>query len=137
MLMKKMLILLFATMGLTAAQADNYDYPYLVFQTNGGTVQTVSAQSLTITIADGQLVATNADGSQTFPLAELSKMYFSATATAIGETPAATTTEPVEVFTLSGLSMGTYENLQQAQATLQKGIYVVRSGRETLKIAVK
>ena len=45
--------------------------------------------------------------------------------------------EPVEVFTMTGISMGKYESMKQAQATLEQGIYVVKSKNKTLKITVK
>lgn len=145
--MKKGLFFLLATMGLTTAHADNYDYPYLTLQQSDGTLQSVSVESLVLTISDGKLLVTNTDGSQTFTLTALSQMHFSATdetgntddsgqATSIINAPT-TLTAPVEVYTLSGISLGTFENIPQAQATLQRGIYVVKSGSQTLKIAVK
>ena len=45
--------------------------------------------------------------------------------------------EAIEVFTLTGISVGKYKNMQQAQNTLERGIYVVKSKNRTLKIAVK
>ena len=136
--MKKSLLLFFAMMGLTATQADNYDYPYLVFQQSDGTVQSVAVESLVLTIDNGQLVATNASGTQSFTLSQLSQMYFATNVTAIGEVETATITDqPVEVFTLAGTAVGKFENISQAKAALSKGIYVVKSESQTLKIAVR
>jgi len=58
-----------------------YDYPYLVFQTTDGTTYAVSVESLTLDVSGDQLVVTNDDGTLSFPLSELSKMYFSTEAT--------------------------------------------------------
>lgn len=119
------------------------DYPYLMFQTADGSTTAVTASDLTITFSDGKLIATNAEGTQTLNLTNLSKMYFSATgdANAIEDVKADgqlnMSQEPVEVFTLTGISIGKYDTLQQAKSSLSQGIYVVKSASRTLKIAVK
>lgn len=132
--MKKILILLMVLMakGLSV-QADDYTYPYLTFETSGGNIVSVPVSSLTLTIADGTLTA----GSQSFSLSELSKMYFStADVTAIDEV-ADNTSEGVEIFTLDGLSLGKFNRMNEATATLKRGVYIVRSNRGTIKIAVQ
>jgi len=58
-----------------------YDYPYLVFQTTDGTTYAVSVESLTLDVSNDQLIVTNDEGTQSFTLSELSKMYFSTEAT--------------------------------------------------------
>ena len=135
--MKKSFFFLLTLAAVATAQAD--DYPYLTFQTAGGESTSVLTSSLVIPFSGGNLVATASDGTATtLPLSGLSKMYFSASGTTgIEETPAATTDEPVEVFTLAGISLGQYENLKHAQTTLAKGIYVVKSPSRTLKISVR
>lgn len=135
--MKKNLMLCLALAGMTTAMAD--EYPYLMFQNNDGTTTSVASEGLTITFSDGKLIAKNADGSKTFTLTELNKMFFSKNAdvTGIEETPKDASAEPVEVFTLAGISVGRFENMKEAQNTLSKGCYVVKSASGTLKITVK
>lgn len=77
--MKKILFTLLTFVGFSSAIAEDYDYPYLTIVTSGGTVKSVAASSLVLTISNGQLVAVNGDGNQTFTLSALSKMYFSKT----------------------------------------------------------
>lgn len=135
--MKKSLFFLLTLGAVATAQAD--DYSYLTFQTSDGQAQSVASASLVITFANGNLVATDNNGATTtLPLASLSKMYFSSESTGI-DAPSSSipTDEHVEVFTLAGISLGQYENLQQAETTLAKGIYVVKSPSQTLKIVVK
>ena len=127
-------------LGMTTAQAD--DYPYLMFQTTDGSTTAVAAADLTITFSDGKLLATNVDGSKTFTLTDLSKMFFSATGDASGidevqDSGLQTNNGPVEVFTLAGFSLGNYETLEQAKRALSPGIYLLKSGSRTIKIAVK
>ena len=135
--MKKTLITLTLMMALaTAALAD--DYPYLAFQTADGTVKAVSVTSLTLTFSNGQLVATNGDGTYSFSLADLNKMFFTNEPTAVpspllwdGEG------ETVEVFSLTGISLGTFRSIASAQEQLTEGVYVVKSGSEIRKMLMR
>ena len=58
------------------ASAADYPYKYLVFTSSDGSTTSVSTDGLTLTAADGNLVAANSEGSTTLPLASLSKMAF-------------------------------------------------------------
>lgn len=130
--MKKTFLLLSSVvLGSLAAQAD--DFPYLTFETADGTKTSVSAASLTITIADGTLTA---DG-KTFALADLSKMYFSASDVTAIDNVKNTVTGEVEVFTLDGIAMGKFDSLTEASSALKSGVYVVKSKSGTLKVKVK
>jgi len=123
--------MMLAALGvMLTVQAD--DYPYLAFQTTDGTVKAVSVTSLTLTFSNGALTATNADGTCSFALADLGKMYFTAEPTAVQPLPARG--DGVEVFSVTGVSMGHFESLQAAEAQMPCGIYVVKSGSETLKL---
>lgn len=132
--MKKFLFLLFIMIGTLSAHADDYTYPYLVFETTDGTKTSVAVDGITFTIADGQLVA----GGQTFSLADLSKMYFSTTTTGITNVNDSDNVNgEVSIYTLSGISLGKFQNVDAAKTALNKGIYVVKSANTTYKIAVK
>ena len=72
-MLKKQILTLMVMIAAVSAQADNYDYPYLTFETADGTKTSISTASLTIHIQDGKLMA----GSTELTLADLSKMYFS------------------------------------------------------------
>lgn len=136
---KKAIMALVASLVIATAWAD--DYPYLTFRTSNGEEVSVATSSLVITFENGNMVATTDGTPLTISLADLSKMFFSADATGIDEVTTKdgleNADEPVEVFTLTGISVGKYENLNQAKSTLQKGIYVVKGSSQTLKIAVK
>ncbi len=133
--MKKLFLSLMLMTGMTASA---YDYPYLAFETTSGTVQTVSVESLSITISDGNLVVTNGSGTVTFTLSDLSKMYFSdEEQEASGIQEVETTSGKVQIFSLTGLAMGTFESLSQARASLRNGVYVVKSNDKSYKINIK
>ena len=133
--MKKILLLVLLMIGTCASYADDYTYPYLVFETAGGAKTSVAISEGTITIADGQLTI----GGHTFALSDLSKMYFSTTTTGIAEVAVDDNLNDngcVDVYDLNGrkvLSEGDSESL----SSLPKGIYIVKSGRKTYKVAIK
>jgi len=63
-----------------AVQASDYDY--LTFLKADGTSQSMTANGLVITFEDGHLVAKNGSEQTTFILADMSRMYFTAEASA-------------------------------------------------------
>lgn len=134
--MKKWLL---AIIGLTTAtvSAQAYDYGYLTIETADGTTTSLAVEQLKLTFADGQLVATNGDGSQTFTLAQLAKMYFSTNGTNGISQTVSDDTQSVEVFTVGGLSLGTFDTLSAAKSTLGTGLYIIKKDNKTIKIAVK
>ncbi len=131
--MRKKLLVLALLMGTLSTYAD--DYPYLIFETTDGSRTPVEVESLTIQIVDGNLVA---DG-KTFSLTSLSKMFFATTpdATSGIEDLRSADSGAVEVYSLNGMSLGSYNNVSEAKQSLQRGIYVIKSGSKTFKVAVK
>lgn len=134
--MKKLFFTTLMMAGILQAKA--YEYPYLVFLNTEGTATTLSVESLSITINDGKLVVTNTDGTQTFSLSDLSKMFFTKTTDLTGVNDINTDgMEEVEVFTIGGVKLGKYENIALAKASLKSGLYVIKSSQKTYKIAIK
>ena len=118
-------MILVAILALTTAHAD--DYPYLTFETQDGTTQSVAVSGLTLTIADGNLIAAN--GTETL---------FASEATSIDELTSKLPADGVaEVFTLAGVSLGQYDSLQAVRAALQQGVYIIKVNGQTLKVMVK
>lgn len=115
-------------------------YDYLAFATTDGAVTTLSVASLTLTLAPGTLTAADADGSRTFQLAELAKMYFTdtpASAAAIDAVAADAPAGRVAVYGVDGTPRGDFPSLDDARKALARGTYVVQSENSTIKIAVK
>ena len=134
--MKKIVLTLLMMIGTHVASA--YEYPYLIFETNGGALTALSVESLTLTVVDGELKAVNGNGTQTFPLSELSKMYFATTPTGINALTddALDLTSEAEVYDLGGRRVSQSLRLSQTNA-LRSGIYVVKQNGQTRKIVVK
>lgn len=135
--MKKVFFVVLLLAAQTAS-AELYDYPYLAFQTTDGIVKTVSVSSLSLTISDGALIATSDDGTESFTLSDLSKMYFTTEAvTTKVQNPETTDSSEVEVTSLAGVFCGTFPSVEAARQSLPAGMYIVKNSKETFKIAVK
>lgn len=134
--MKKLVLTPLITLGTLQVQA--YEYPYLVFQNTEGTTTAFAVESLTITISEGKLVAKNAEGTQSFSLGDLSKMYFTRQADLTGISDTDTSEdEIVEVFTTRGIKLGKYLNINEAKSSLKPGLYILKSRQKTFKITIK
>ena len=132
---------LFSALLLLAAQtasAELYDYPYMAFQTADGTVKTVSVSSLSLSVSNGVLIATSDDGTESFTLSDLSKMYFTSEAVVTKvQNPESTGSSEVEVTSLAGVFCGTFPSVEAARQSLPAGMYIVKNSTETFKIVVK
>lgn len=127
-LLKKMgMMAAFALLG-TSAMAD--DFHYLTFETTDGAKASIEINSLSMTINGTTLMA----GSQTFPLSNLSKMYFSvsdetSSATDIRQLDNLNSQEILAVYDLQGHKI--------AKEQMKKGVYIVKTQGGTYKIASK
>ena len=133
---KRFPFLIFACLSGVMAHADTY--PYLSFQKADGTVVSMDAESLTMTFSDGKLVVSNGSDAQTFTVAELSAMYFSAAdATAIKDVSITASDGAVEAFDLQGVSLGKYSDIRSLKEKVKAGVYVVKANGKTRKITIK
>ena len=123
--MKKLLLLLAIMPWTFSAQAE--EYPYLTFETMDGAKVSVSAESLSICISGTTLTA----GSQSFVLANLSKMYFSSSnqTTGISSITISELDDTSEIYDINGRKV--------SKNQLTKGVYVVKNKNGNYKIAVK
>ena len=122
-----------------AAMADD-GYPYLTLQTTAGTEVKMAVDKMTIAFVNGQLVATNSEGSQQIPLQDMKMMYFSETATQTVVTAidgATATDEKVTVYTVGGRLMGSFDSVKEAREALRPGIYVMKTNTKTFKTTIK
>jgi len=135
--MKNTLILILTFTTSLMTYANDYTYNYLVFTTQDGTEKAIAVENLKLSFVDGQLVVDNGVESQTYSLTSLSKMFFSeSTVDGIVET-VINGNEDVDVFTVSGIWMGKFGNVDDAKKSLQRGVYVLKQGKTTSKIAIK
>lgn len=128
----------FLTLALTAtsvlvANADNYNF--LTVQKNDGTAVSFHSTGLTITFADGNLIASQGGQQTTLALTSLSKMFFSLTSDV--QNLSADAAETGDVFDLQGRCIASKIRLKDLRNQLPKGIYIVKNGQKAVKITVK
>ena len=135
--MKKILILVSALMTSVMTYADDFSYNYLVFTTQEGTEKSVAVENLKLTFANGQMVIDNGVETQTYDLSSLSKMFFAENSVdGIVETTI-DANEEVDVFTVSGIGMGKFNDVNEAKKSLGRGVYIFKQGSKTNKISIK
>ena len=135
--MKKILILVSALMTSVMTYADDFSYNYLVFTTQEGTEKSVAVENLKLTFVNGQMVIDNGVETQTYDLSSLSKMFFAENSVdGIVETTI-DANEEVDVFTVSGIGMGKFNNANEAKKSLGRGVYIFKQGSKTNKISIK
>lgn len=134
--MKRSLFILVTVICAVMAQAA--DYPYLVFTNTGGTTTVLGVTNMTLAVSGSNLSVTNADGTTAFVLTDLANMQFSvdgSTVSAIDHVLDAG--QPVSVFSLTGISLGTFNSLTEGVKTLSTGAYVIKQGVNTQTVIVK
>lgn len=134
--MKRSLFILVTVICAVMAQAA--DYPYLVFTNTGGTTTVLGVTNMTLAVSGSNLSVTNADGTTAFVLTDLANMQFSvdgSTVSAIDHVLDAG--QPVSVFSLTGISLGTFNSLTEGVKTLSTGTYVIKQGVNTQTVIVK
>lgn len=112
------------------------DYTYLTLVEQDGTKTSLTAVGLTITFNNGNLVATNADTSETktIALSDLVSMNFSNSNETTGinsiEAEDFSLNEADAVYDLTGRRI-------PSNTSLSKGIYIIKKGSITRKIQVR
>ena len=134
--MKRLSILTVALMFALTASSDNY--PYLSFQTSSGSVVSLPSEGLNLSFSDKALVAQSGDNTTEFALADLTRMFFSQSATtAISDLTADRTTSSLAVYTVSGVYVGTFDSERSLRRNVDSGIYIVKTNGKTLKMTVR
>ncbi len=131
--MKKIFTIALCVLAYSAAHADGL--LNTAFTTTSGDI-VVSSDGLTITFADGNLVATNNEETRTFSLSDVTQFYFTSAPTGITDINADQPRQ-VEVFTIAGQRVGCYPSDTNLAAALSKGVYVVKNSTKTQKLIVR
>ena len=134
--MKRNVLLMAMMVCAMMTYADTYSY--LVFTNNGGTITSFSVTNLTLTVSGSNLQVTNDEGTVNLVLTDLAAMQFSTSAdtiTAIENVFDAD--QPVQVFSISGISLGSFGSLLEAAQQLHAGAYVISDGKNAQKIVIR
>lgn len=133
--MKKVLVLVVAVVCAGIAQAA--DYPYLVFTNTAGTTTSLSVSNMTLTVNGSELTVTNAEGTQAFTLTELAAMQFSKDGSVTAIENVIDGEKAVEVYSVTGVGLGSYGSLYEAAGVLPTGAYVIKQGGKSQTIVIR
>ena len=124
--------------ALCSLVAQAADYPYLVFTNTGGTSTVMDVSNLTLAVSGSSLQVTNTDGTASFTLTDLANMQFSkdgSTVSALENVIDAGAA--VELFSMTGVSLGHFNTLLEAVSVTGVGAYVIKQGNNTQTIVLK
>ena len=129
---KSILMILLCIFSSLTMQAG--DYQYLVFTLSNGTTQAVTATDLSIAFTGDNLVATSGNETlATLPLSTLTSMEFSNNGTSGIESVSVnqlTTDSNTVIYDLNGRQM-------PKDATLPKGVYILKNSNKTIKVNIR
>ena len=131
----KNLFLLLALGFAMMAHAGTYNY--LVFTNQVGSTTAFSVSNLTLRVNGSDLQVTNDEGTVNLVLTELLSMQFSIDQTATGVEGILNADAPVQVYSVTGASIGTYCSMVEAAKSLNAGTYVISSGNQSLTVVIK
>ena len=131
--MKNLFLLL--ALGL-AMMAHAGTYNYLVFTNQAGTTTAFSVNNLTLKVNGSDLQVTNDEGTVNLVLTELTSMQFSADKTITSVEDVLNADAPVQVYSVTGVLLGTYTSLLEAGKSLQAGSYVISNGNQSQTIVI-
>jgi len=130
------IVLVLAVCCAMMAQAATYNY--LVFTNTSGTTTAFEVSNLTLTVSGSNLQVTNDEGTVNLVLTELAAMQFSTSADSITAIENVLDgDQPVQVFSVSGVSLGTFGSLVEAAQQLNAGAYVISNGKKSQKIVLQ
>lgn len=132
--MKKVFLLLAVC---TTMMAHASTYNFLVFTNTEGTNTIFNVKDLTLKVEGSDLLITNAEGTVSMLLTAMKSMQFSEDGTVSAVENILNADTPVQVFSVSGTSLGVYSSLMEAAQTLNAGAYVISNGSVTQTIVVK
>ena len=128
--MKSLLFSLMAMMAILTVQASEMPYTYLTFETTDGAKASVEMSSLKLTFSGTTLTI----DTETYPISNLRKIYFSATdetnTTAIDALAGSyQPTEALGIYDLQGHRV--------SKSDMKRGIYIMKNKDKTYKMVFK
>lgn len=133
--MKKILLLLFVLCA-TFAQASTYKY--LAFTNTSDYTMYFDVTNLKLSvIGEDGLSITTTDYNIRLLLTDLKSMQFSQDGTITALENVLNADTPVQVYSINGAFLGTYESMLEAAKSLHAGAYVISNGNQSQTIVIK
>ncbi len=114
-------------------------YNYLTVTNTDGSQQSIDVTAgLTITFADGNMIATDGTTTTTLALSSLASMAFTAEASAVEDLVAEVGgNAQVQVYSMDGKLIRSVSAKMLQQGGMDKGVYIVKTGTTTKKVMIK
>lgn len=117
--------------------ASAYDFGFLTFTDKDGNAVSIPTETLEICYSDGMLTARSGETTLTLPTTSLAKMAFTEEGvTNAADIVAAEASGPIQVFSLEGISLGTFNSMTDVTAALAKGNYIMIINGKAIKTAL-
>ncbi|MBD5284226.1 MAG: hypothetical protein HDS31_06455 [Bacteroides sp.] len=98
-----------------------------------GTILLIDSEGLEMTFSSSALQIESKEGRKDIPLSEISSFYFQAVPSSVADLEG-NAVSTVELFSVDGCPMGRFASLEEAEALLSRGTYIVKSQSGTNKI---
>jgi len=128
--MKRTALMIFSALMAMNLFAEEYTY-LIIEDASGNKTDLAVASGITLTPGSTYLKTVNGSTTGQLTLTDLTKMYFG-TATGISQV-SLSETSAVEVFSASGISMGTFPSVADAKSRLKGGVYLIKQDKATKK----
>lgn len=129
--------ILLGAVALTSLVASATDYPFMVIRDTAGKECVVKSDGLRFSVDGSRLVVTHSEGEASFDFSELRSMAFAVDPAGV-EPVGADSCAGVEVYTSTGIRVGWFDSMAEAECNLpESGVYIFKGDKETVKVAVK
>ncbi|MDE5773958.1 MAG: hypothetical protein K2H86_05825 [Muribaculaceae bacterium] len=108
-------------------------FPTFSFNLKDNTMLTFPSANIEMIYVDGILNVTTGADTQAIPVSDIKSMQFTSVSTNVVES-VISDTEDVEIYTLTGIRLGHFSHLRQAQAQLPSGIYIANQSGTSVKV---
>ena len=131
--MKKVFLLLAVCLAMMTHAST---YNYLVFTNTEGTNTVFSVENLWLNVDGSDLQVTNADGTVSILLTALKSMQFSEDSIISAVENLLNADAAVQVYSVSGVQLGSYGSLIEAAQELHAGVYVISNGKVAQTVVI-
>ena len=133
--MKKPILL--GAVALTSLAASAFDYPFMVIRETDGKECVVKSDGPRFSVDGNRLIVTHSEGETSFDFSELRSMSFAFDPAGV-ESVGADGCDRVEVYTSTGILVGSFDSVAEAERNLPaSGVYIFKGDKETVRVAVK
>ena len=92
---------------------------------------------MTLSVNGSELTVTNSEGTQAFTLTDLAAMQFSKDGEVTAIENVLDGEKAVDVYSVTGVRLGSYGSLYEAAGVLSTGAYVIKQGGKSQTVVVR